>query len=366
MGGDNWVLAYQGNKVADGSAQVTSARVIAIELDNECIWGNCAEALGRTRSTVGLVDFSLWMGRSGFGRDPLRMSLYERVAVPEMATPACLNLQSFSPDVSIVRTTGGQPRQVKTPLGFADIQTVDAYKYRVYFYALTALGNGGQTNGSGLYVTNGTPALRWFEVCNPAQSTNNPNCLRIVESVGSVTHTNQYDHVAATGGYPACWKLSLPGGLGVKCMELVTNGTVRTETSIAQITNNAPAIRKKKHTFETFAFGEALTERNLDPDSAQLKTIYTYFTNTTDQGYRKLKQATFPDGRWQIVEYDSSNRTARVFQQLPESSANHNGQSLSENRVPLHPAHCRRRQFGLPATPSEARNRVCSWPGSRS
>jgi RHS repeat-associated protein len=331
--GDVIVLEYSSpdtHSANHGILDVAYVKITRATIDMVLVDGEpCPECIGGSFSSVAVENHSVGLdfGLSGstYGRSPIRLGLYDKTLCASLSSPERLYLAGApGSDIDVVRLNPTNAiRQIKTPKGLVDIVTNSVCKYYVFFYGTNALGNGGNKNANGLYVTNGIPPLKTYEICNPSGDTNNPACLRILETRGGTTFTNEYLHIPA-GGNPAVLQLARANGQRFIKRQYETNGTERIETRLVHRWTNAPAIRKAREKFQTLSFGEALTERTLDPDGAQLKTSHAYYTSTNDNGYGQLKQTIFPGGRWQNVEYNGQRRVTRVYNSFLNAAPNTN------------------------------------------
>ncbi|MBI3418204.1 MAG: hypothetical protein HY043_23180 [Verrucomicrobia bacterium] len=298
--------------VNNGYAQITDINVIrVIYHDSDACLDGCVYGSGVPLN--GSVDMGFKLGKTGFGRHGARMKLFENTPCPALQTPARLNALLFGKEAECIFAAGttNQLRQIRVPQGLVDISTIATNRYLAYFYSTNAIGNNGNKDVNGLYVTNGTPPLNLYDICNPVAT--NFNTLWVTENRGGLIVSNVYNYVPAAGGNPAEWQVTAGTGLRYERKQYATNGTTRTETHHVVNPANSQTIKKSQDTLQTLSFGDALTQRVLDPDTAQLTATYSYYTNVTDNGYGKLAQTIFANGGWQIAEYDTQKRIARVY-----------------------------------------------------
>ena len=266
---------------------------------------------GENVSSLHSVHTVFQLGRTDFGRHRPHLTLFGSSLSASLASPAALIPSLPDPNMDVVILPDStDPRQIRLPQGLVDISSVSSNHYCAYFYAVSSLANGGEKALDGLYHTNGMPALSVYDVCNPVPA--NTNCLRIAQTNDTGTIAHQYDYYPLSGG-SNIWQLSAGNGLRVEQRFCVTNTDSRSETYSMMTGTNGPVVQQSTDTYRSLAFGEALVQRQLDPNGAALTAVYTYYTNAADNGYGKLRQSTFPGGSWQILEYDGSGRPLHLY-----------------------------------------------------
>jgi hypothetical protein len=150
----------------------------------------------------------------------------------------------------------------------------------------------------------------------------NSNRLQIVaQPAGGSPTTNLFTFLSANQD----WQLISGNNMATN-----QNTTVWTNSGTLRITTNqvydGVTSRKTIRKYQTFDWGESLIEETRNPGTNQLQSTHTYWTNSTDYGYRKPKQIILPSGDWRSYDYDSSQRVAKVWSaflnQAPTSNSN--------------------------------------------
>ena len=91
-----------------------------------------------------------------------------------------------------------------------------------------------------------------------------------------------------------------------------TTGNVRTE--ILEVVNDTTQTveYREEEQFRLESWGEPIISRTLDPGGILPKqTQYLYWTNSTENGFKQIRQVNFPGGRWECYDYDSVGRLSR-------------------------------------------------------
>ncbi len=313
--------------VDDCEIKVIDARLIGVTAANGAACNPCVEnGLGASNPGNGSVIIPISLGKIAYGDKSVRLQIYQEHPTPILTSPDALDLVGKGPEIVALRQNSNNVlRQIKTPSGLADIITLSNWVYRIDLYSNSGIGNNGAIDGeAGLYITNGTPAVVSYLIHNPAGSTNDPSQLRIIESRGDITRINDFVFASLSATSHA-WSLSSPGNLSFVQNLSETNGSVRSETrTLYRDSSAADIYQRSRQKYQTFPFGQAVIEQTVDPDGAQLTTAYQYYTDPSDTGYGQVKQMDFPNGHWQIVEYDSQQRVTRVYSSFGTQSATTN------------------------------------------
>jgi RHS repeat-associated protein len=268
-----------------------------------------AAAFGMGQSTSGY-----WAGSLMISEDQPSLAL---------ATPAALSYTATSPDVEVI-SISGQLRQVNAPQALADIVTDNAFAYEIRYYLP------GQVGGivGGVRQVSGGPFVTW-KIENPDASTNTYNRLRITEMQGSDSRVYDYVYTDSSGS----WKLDYPGGIREdECaVSIVTNGAsvvfgdlpsqggegfpgfTRTVTATTRVPGGSDQF-KVRRVYEMTAWGEALVQETLSPDTNPQTTTYTYYPDYPARyGGPRAQKIIRPDGSWRWFTYDTLGRYDTVY-----------------------------------------------------
>ena len=316
--GANVTLSYtapNGNPggILGGFVRITDVEIIGVSVDGgpfEC--PTCVGEFGGDVAEVGSADMRFNMGNSAYGRRRNTLQIFEQSATPRLTSAEGIYLLAGSGgdiDVVTLATNSQTIRQVKGPLGLVDVVTTNDYNYCINFYSSSNIANGGlKTNGLYQLASNAIP-MRCYQFVNPYGSTNNPNCVRIIEDRGGTMFTNQFDFYPTNG----IWQYWRANKARLERRQYSTNSGVITATHTIHDPVSTNTVRKRLQKLQSFNWGSSMTEYTRDPEGAQLKTTYSYYTSTNDNGYGRLKQAVYENGGWQILEYDSEKRISRVY-----------------------------------------------------
>jgi len=197
-------------------------------------------------------------------------------------------------------------RQVLATDRLADIAPVDNYSYQVKIYSLDDVG----TKQSGVYQTTGDP-LQEITVQNPNGSTNF-NTLNVIYETGPAAPiTNQFVYVAAKQD----WTVREGNGTTVQTSTTTwtENNTIKTTVSDINSTTSSTVVECVIDKYEVYSWGTPIIEAKLGLGTNQLTTSYSYWTNSSDNGYTQLKQMVLPTGDWRYYTYDTSGRVSRAY-----------------------------------------------------
>ncbi len=258
------------------------------------------------------------MGRHAFGKAAGALSIHEKYPASLLSTPASLGFKfgentnsytastngaiiSFSTGTNTyceVLTNSAGLRQVRSPDGLANVIVVNASKYIIDIYPLSAV----STNKSidNIYTVSGSP-LSSISVENPDGSAST-NRLRITDGDGVIS-----DYEWRTNG----WDLVSGGGLRKESKSTTVTGDIRTTTVEVRGTNTLEASQTRK--YQTYAFGEMLIERINGTGSIQRTNLFEYYTNLTLSTTGLLKQVVHEDGRWDFYTYETNRFTTNLY-----------------------------------------------------
>lgn len=310
-----------GEKVVTGTVRVgsgpftqldTDYTILRFELERLCQEtepGSSGVALGSARfwMNLGLTSRGESAGQLRLETDALSTAVYTPAALVLTAPPSETVVQA-------VKNADGVLRQVRSPQTLADIVQLDAAAFEVRFHDFAQIGAADPSTGE--FAVSGTPFVT-YKIENPDAAQGLNVRLRITETRGSDSRTNEFSHSNAT----STWSLSAGGGLRTETeVQTVVNGDrVRTRT----VRDNANQIVTKfARTYHTFSWGEELIREILDPDGAALTSTCEYYDSvpSSDPNYRRLKQRTERDGSWERTSYDASGRVVKTIRPFLEAN----------------------------------------------
>jgi len=186
--------------------------------------------------------------------------------------------------------------------GLADFVIIDDYKYEIRIYAPE---NAGSKNVQGLYVPQGSPFELWT-IENPNRSDTDFNNVRISQTIAGTTYVYDWAYTEASNAW------TVTAGAGLRKASKHYFGDYRTANcqivDEARDASNNLVARKVSNT-QKFAWKAEIVDETIDPDGANLKTSYTYYTTSTETGkYGKRKSIQKPDGSSESYNYDSQSR----------------------------------------------------------
>jgi YD repeat-containing protein len=307
--------------VSSPKVEITDVEILDVTVDDgEATCPTCVGEFGTETGSVGSAATVFQTGPTAYGRLRNRLHVYEQLAGPLLSSPQSLYLLAGSiGDLEVITNTTGANvlRQVKSPLGLVDIVATNDCNYTITFYGTSSIGS----KVGGLYTLTNAVALRSYQVLNPSGSTNNPNCIQFIENRSGSLITNQYDWLSASN----LWQYLRGNGAHLEKRQFSTNSGICSEThTVHNPSSTNTVIRKTLQKRQNFAWGNSMIESTADPDGAQLKTTYNYFTNRSDYGYGKLQQVNYAYGGWQIVNYDTQGRILRVYSSFGNQTATTN------------------------------------------
>jgi YD repeat-containing protein len=278
-----------------------------IQGGGSCSASNGPSSPGGPGPMLSSVKIAMSLGSTTNGAGAGHLLVHQELPSAALSTPAVLRALTVA-GVDVVTNGSGGVRQVKAPQCLADVVTNSALSYDVKFYASTNVG--ALTNG--LYPTSGSPFLTW-KIENPDGTGATTNQLRVIETRGAGSITNLFDYNTTN----ATWTFTSGNGLRKETKTSVwsATNTVLTTTNIMRSGATDALLSQEVKVEQLFSFGLKPTELRVGDGANVLTTTYTYYTNPTSDGgaFGQLKQTTHPNGSWEIREYATNGRIAKVF-----------------------------------------------------
>ncbi|WP_176014690.1 RHS repeat protein [Victivallis sp. Marseille-Q1083] len=254
--------------------------------------------------------------------------------VVSLTTPFGRTIKPDSPSVGleIVYDESGNIKQVwSSAEGLADVVVTDpgnSYEIRIYPPANAGV----KTDGA--YVPVGDPHTVWkIENPNPGQATQVQVTKSVTVNGVTTDEVSLYDYSYAQEG----WKLDSPDGLEVISQSTSWNysKTVRTisetvKTAAGEIASKSTRIMQK------FPFGDRTVVSTLDPEGANLQTVYTYYSS--GGGIGRVETISYPDGNWVWYKYDDEGRVIEEIKPWKNSalkSPANQARSITYSYAPL-------------------------------
>jgi YD repeat-containing protein len=252
----------------------------------------------------GRVLWQAGMGSLSNGTTAHSINLREEVLSAVVYTPAALvySAPGRTNEVDVVRNGDQSLRQVKAPQALADIIVISPTEYEIRYYRPADVG---AKNGP-LYTILGQPFVTW-KIKNPDPSTTTK--LQISKIQGALTDTSEYTWDAISDS----WTLSTGNGARIET-STITYPTPTSRVESLVVMDSVSVSSKVSKFYHTFAWGEELIQEVLDPDSAVLKTVYSYYEDQAETGkYTRLKSVINPDGSWEKYDYDSAGNLILIL-----------------------------------------------------
>jgi RHS repeat-associated protein len=274
--------------------------------DDDCDTCNdCGAGGADVSASADGINAQFDLGMAGFDQAAGRLYLSESTVGPQLTSPSALQYSTTRSDVDVVRDGNGKILQVKAPQALADIVVSNALQYSIRFFSSNNVGS----KVGGLYQTNGTPYVT-YTLLNP-NWVGNYGEFRIIETRGSTSLTNRYLYSSLEKSWLL---LRANSASSQKYWSYPTNGYTAT-AKVYQRRN--PLLSQILYTSQSvhqdYPWGDEVTSRVISAGTNTWTTTYLYWTNVTDNGYRKLRQAVYPNGAWGTYDYDSSNRLSRTL-----------------------------------------------------
>jgi len=251
------------------------------------------------------IDFRLSLGLDQYGYTAGSLGLQASTPSAQLSQPSVLRVLAEGPTTEWRRDENGVIRQIRTAVGLVEVTAIDDYCYRLDSYTGDL---GPEVNGWYTTTTNSVVQSTWM-VRNPDTSGQTYHQLWISEIHGAATNTFKYSFDSTNN----VWAVEDDTALRKLVAWQETAGSTRYEHR--EVRHGTTVQAKVRRKYEPVAGREVLKEILEGTDQTTRTTTYTYYPssgygNNNDQ----LKQIDYPDGRWEIFEYDSNHRVAQTFQ----------------------------------------------------
>jgi len=343
-------LSIDENTRLEGSGhivlKVTDVKSPACEITRSLAVGceSCSQATGCPDGSLKCVDiqqgidFKISLGKAAGGMSAGSLYIQSDELRPDVAKPkspdavgehteAALGLESMVQGLEVVYAPSGEfsseiydvdklyakdtLRQIVAPETFVDILPADDYSYRVLFYPPSARG---EKNDEGIYEVNSgsSPTAQWT-VRNQSASEDVCESLLITENREGAEKSYEYQKPEGLN----VWSL-IKGDhdqvIDVQTTDLGSNELVEVRTE----KNSQGRVASKTSTlYRKHAWGRAVVEQTIDPDSARLTTRSQY-----DPATGRLLSRTQSDGSITTFSYDEQGRTSVETSSWLDSAAN--------------------------------------------
>ncbi len=243
-------------------------------------------------------------------------------------TPDCATV-----GLDLVYDESANVRQVWSKAdGLADVVVTEiGVSYEIRVYPPSQVGS----KVNGLYTFNGSPyqTLR-IENPNPGQNSR----VKVVKTINGITEESQFEYSSTQDA----WMLISPDGLEVVSQTATWDysNTVNTINEVVK-TASGQIAEKSSKVMRRYSFGERPVSVTLDPDGANLRTLYTYYTNKSEPGsYGRVASVSHPDGYWEAYQYDADSRIILTVSPWLNSAFNSEAskaKAVYKNFTPLDP-----------------------------
>ena len=198
--------------------------------------------------------------------------------------------------------------------GLADIVVTESLvSYEIRFYPPSQVGN----KVDGIYQTSGEPYMV-VRIENPNPATNTE--VAITKIVGGVSYQTLFRYSHGTEG----WTMYSPGNLSVDSRSTAYDysNTVRTVSAVVK-TADGEIAKKSTEVYQKFNFGERLVAMTLDPDGQALRSSYTYYTDSANNGsYGRIATENLADGSWNVYTYNADGWETKIISPWLNSAFN--------------------------------------------
>src|SRR6266540_981550 len=266
---------------------------------------------GTTDPELGSLDARFKLGPAEFGHSQGELRILSQSPRNDLCTPMLLTAVAPAPGFQVLNyeyDTNSHLSYIRQVLGPTfllqvshDSEDGSQFLYKINFHYLPSPL---ATNQDGFYAipTNSVP-FKVITVENP-NGTTNYNTLLITETTDSATNQTKYvyDPAALT------WTLELPGALSRHELETVSSSSTEVveRKSIYKPATPDELIYSERNRYSLLEGERLLVEQVLDPDTANLTTLFEYYTATNEFRYKRLKQKIAYDGSWEKYDYDTN------------------------------------------------------------
>lgn len=198
--------------------------------------------------------------------------------------------------------------------GLADIVVTESLvSYEIRFYPPSQVGN----KVDGVYQTSGEPYMV-VRIENPNPTTNTE--VAITKIIGGVSYQTLFRYSHGSEG----WIMYSPGNLSVNSRSTVYDysNTVRTVSAVIK-TSDGKIAKKSTEVYQKFNFGERIVATTLDPDGQTLRSSYTYYTDSANNGsYGRVATENLADGSWRTYSYNADGWETKIISPWLNSALN--------------------------------------------
>jgi RHS repeat-associated protein len=263
----------------------------------------CNFCTPKLEANLNSVDLNVLLGRAGPQDTPLNLRLKSSTLDGETASARAFQLiGGLSSSVQFVGAATDPHRQFVAPQWMADLADVrdtggTLLRTELKLYHSAGTLSGGFYPGVDLFKTfTFTP-----EIAGTIQN------LRITETVEGGTKETLYSYDSSSGQ----WGLAADSGGRKEALSQTTSGATRIVTREIREADDA-LVSKDREVFTTYAWGERLTSRVLDPDGLALTETWQYETNAALPAYKRVVFTSNAVGFWQKFSYDTSGRITKT------------------------------------------------------
>jgi len=276
-----------------------------VRCDSGCSSADCDTTFASVRiDNESGVDFLAGIGKNLSNQTAGSICLRAATPGSDLASPVALQLLYPGVDTEAIWSSDSSLRQVKVTSGLVDLVVIDAFQYELRFYRASAV----SAVVDGLYtLQGGANPVATVTVRNP-NSGGNYNELWIIESHGgpAKTYKYTYDHASLK------WTLEDDQSLRKLLAWKEIVGSTRYEHR--EIRKDTTLLSKVRRKYEPVDNRHVLKELLEGDGSTTRTTTYTFYTSSGNgDNDNQLRQIDYPDGRWEIFEYDSNKRVIKTY-----------------------------------------------------
>ena len=237
--------------------------------------------------------YDLYLGRGSFVRYQVSTGFPVSYHTP---SGRVLKNSAASVGLEAVYDADGTIRQIWSLAdGLADVViTAIGASYEIRFYLPSQVG----AKADGVYQVTGTPYMTLKIEKGESQAE-----VNITKTVGGVSTLTLYRYSYAAEG----WIVYYPDDLAVnsKSTSYDNSHTIRTVSEVLK-TPDGQVAKKIQKVYQKHNFGDRLMSSTLDPDGLNLRSSYTYYTNSNQKGsYGKKATQSLADGSWTTYQYNN-------------------------------------------------------------
>lgn len=237
--------------------------------------------------------YDLYLGRGSFVRYQVSTGFPVSYHTP---SGRVLKNSAASVGLEAVYDADGTIRQIWSLAdGLADVViTAIGVSYEIRFYLPSQVG----AKADGVYQVTGTPYMTLKIEKGESQAE-----VNITKTVGGVSTLTLYRYSYAAEG----WIVYYPDDLAVnsKSTSYDNSHTIRTVSEVLK-TPDGQVAKKIQKVYQKYNFGDRLMSSTLDPDGLNLRSSYTYYTNSSQKGsYGKKATQSLADGSWTTYQYNN-------------------------------------------------------------